>query len=238
VGAGLDAIEWEANLHVGAGDLRAAEETMMATLKAGLTTASLASIYQAGSEDEGRRRFDALLTTASVMQAPLLRIYACAEVGKPEDFSSELRRLGDKSAQRGITLCISFGRKTFLDRYERAKSLLDAVGHDFVKLAWEDLPGARKAEATAALAELGRLAGLVVARCAAKDGSALPIAGEEDAWRERLRAFKLVEKDPKMGSFVFLGAKRVEGSAGDESLSRDSSSLRAIVEEIEPRRRR
>lgn len=235
--AGLDAIEWETNLHVAAGDLRSAEETMMATLQAGLTTASLASIYGAGGSDEGHKRFGTLLATASAMHAPLLRIYVSASVAELRDLASELTVLGDLAAEKGITLCLSFGRKTFLDHYDRARSLLAAVRHDFVKLAWEDLPGTLHAEATTALEDFGRAAGLLVARCAAKDGSALPLAREAEAWRERLRAFKLSEPDPKMGSFVFLGATRAEGQEGEDSLSEDAGSLRSLIEELEPRKR-
>ena len=232
VGARLDAVEWEANLHVGVGDLHAAEETMIATLTAGLTTASYASIYRAGSEDAGYKRFAALLATAAVLQAPLLRIYTCSGAEKPGDFVSELKRLGDLTAKKGITLCLSYGRKTILDDYDKAKSIVEAVGHDFVRLAWEDLPGARSAEASNALKDLGRLAGLVIARCADRGGRTLPVADENDAWRERMGAFKLAEDDPKMSSFVFLGASRAEGKEGEASLSEDAKALRTIIGEI------
>jgi hypothetical protein len=235
--ARLDAIEWAADLHIGAGDLRTAGETMIATLTAGLTTASYATLYRAGVEDEGQKRFEALLATAAILQAPIMRIYACAEAERLEGLGSELRRLGDMAAKKGITICLSMGRGTSIDRYDRALRLLEAVRHDFVRLAWEDLPGARKGEATAALEGLGRLVGLVVARCAGRDGKARPVAEEEGAWRDRLRAFKLAEEDPKMGSFVFLGAARAEGKSGEESLVSDAMAMRTLVSELEPKRR-
>jgi hypothetical protein len=234
----LDAIEWAADVHVGAGDLRQAERTMIDTLTAGLTTACYSSIYRAGREDEGHKRFDALLATASTMQAPLLRIYTRDAGGKLEDMVSELGRLGDKAASRGITICLSFGRKTFLDGYARAKELVEAVRHDFVRLAWEDMPGSPAGEATAALSGLGRMAGLLLARSAARDGSPRPLAAEAGAWRERLAAFKGAEPDPKMGSFVFLGATRAEGVEGETRLTEDADALRAIVEEVDPRPKR
>jgi hypothetical protein len=150
--------------------------------------------------------------------------------------SSDL--LGDRAARKGITLCLSMGRGTCLDRYDRAQSLIEATGHDFVRLAWEDLPGARAEEATTALKGIGRLAGLVVAHCAGRDGRTRPVSEELGAWRERLAAFKLAESDPKMGSFVFLGAPREEGKPGEESLAADANALRAIVAEIEPKKKR
>jgi hypothetical protein len=234
VRARLDAIEWAADLHIAAGDLRAAEAAMIATLSAGLTTVSYSSIYRAGGPEGRNGRFDELLATASAMQAPLLRIFACPVADKLDDLVSELRTLGDKAAKKGITLCLSFGRKTFLDRYDRAVSLVEAVRHDFVRLAWEDLPGARSSEATTALQGLGRLAGVLVARSAAKDGSPRPLAEEADAWRERVGAFKRAEPDPKMGSFVLLGAARTEGEDGERALAEDASLLRSIVGALEP----
>ncbi len=241
--ARLDAVEWAADLHIPAGDSKAAGETMIATLMAGLTTASFATLYRAGGEDEGHARFGALLGTASTLQAPIMRIFACAEhhrwdeAAQLEGLGSELRRLGDMAAQKGITLCLSMGRGTCLDDYDRARRLLEAAAHDFIRLAWEDLPGAKAERATAALESLGGLAGLVIARSVGRDGAARPVSEEEEAWRSRLRAFKKTEADPKMGSFVFLGAAREEGKAGDESLALDSAALRALVEEIEPSKR-
>jgi 3-dehydroshikimate dehydratase len=102
--AGLDAIEWAADLHIPAGDQKKAGEAMIATLMAGLTTASFATLYQAGAVDEGRKRFEALLGTASGLQAPIMRIFAGAdhhqgiEGDKLEALASELRRLGDLAA--------------------------------------------------------------------------------------------------------------------------------------------
>jgi hypothetical protein len=211
---------------------------------AGLTTASYATLYRAGCEDPGHARFDALLNIASILQAPNMRIYVSAErlaesrlTGK-DGLAEELREAGDRAAKKGITLCLSMGRGTDLDRYERARGLVQGTDHEFVRLAWEDLPNVRPAEATEALADVGGLARLLVARCAGRDGAARPISAEADAWRSRLRAFKQAEADPKMGSFVFLGAPRAEGKAGEESLSADAEALRAMVAELEPKKPR
>ena len=244
VAARLDAVEWAADLHIGPGAVKVAGETMIATLMAGLTTASYATLYQAGGEDEGGARFNALLQTAATLQAPNMRIYAYAEhrtaseTERIEALASELRCLGDRAAEKGVTLCLSMGRGTYLDGYERAFGLVEATKHDFVRLAWEDLPGARAESATASLEDKSRLAELLVARCAGRDGKARSVEAEKDAWRSRLGAFKLAERDPKMGRFVFLGATRAEGDEGTASLAADADALRALVEEIEPRKKR
>ncbi len=243
--AKLDAVEWAADLHIGPDDIHAAEEAMMATLQAGLTTASYATLYRAGAEGGNFCRFDALLRIASVMQAPIMRIFASGRGLWPEtkaqgedkslaELAAALGRLGDRAAERGITLCLSMGRGTSLDRYDRAARLVAAVDHDFVRLAWEDLPGAAADDATAALESAGRFASAVIARCTGRDGKALLV--EQDAWRDRIMAFKRAEQDPKMSSFLLLGAARVEGAAGEASLAADVRALRALVAEVEPRK--
>jgi 3-dehydroshikimate dehydratase len=235
--AGLEAVEWAADVHIVAGDSRAAEEAMMATLMAGLTTASYATLYRAGAEDGDFTRFDALIKIASILQAPIMRLFAGGDEDAPS-LAPELEKLGGRAAERGITLCVSMGRGTGLDSYKRAARLVAAVDHDFVRFAWEDLPGAPEEEASAALEGLGRYAGLVLAKSAGRDGKPRPIAEGESEWRRRIRAFKLAETDPKMGSFVLLGGARAEGAEGTETLARDAETLRALVAEVEPKRNR
>jgi 3-dehydroshikimate dehydratase len=241
--AGLDAIEWSADTHIGVDDLKAAESVMMATLMAGLTVASLATLYRAGSEDRDFARFDALLGMASAIQAPIMRIFvygngspkgSAAPDGSWAEAASVLQRLGDRAADKGITLCLSMGRGTALDTYGRAARLVAAVKHDFVRLALEDLPGSSAREATAAFEGAGRLAGLVVARCTGRDG--MPRALDAGEWRERIGAYKKAEADPKMGSFLLLGAARPEGEVGAESLAADVLALRSLISDLEPRK--
>ncbi len=238
--ARLDAIEWSADVHIGAQDLSKAGEAMMATLMAGLTTVSYATLYRAGTEEGGFPHFDALLKVASALQAPIMRIFACAPGSVSRDgaggegrnlvlLSSVLRQLGDRAAERGITLCLSMGRGTCLDNYERAAELAGLVGHDFVRLAWEDLPGSPAAQATAGLACAGKYASLLIARCARRDGESVAIAANEEAWLERIRLFRLSEMDPKMGSFILLAAARPEGRLGDDSLAADAQRMRDLV---------
>lgn len=228
--AGLDAVEWAADAHVGAGDPKAAEAAMIATLMAGLTIASYSTLYRAGSEDDGFKHFDALLGIASTLQAPLMRMYACAKL--PEDEAcSELMSLGDRAAKKGIRLCLSMGRGTGLGDYRQVARLAATIKHDFIRLAWEDLPGCKPGEASAALEGAGSFAAVLVARSAGRDGKPRAIAEELGAWRRRISAFKKAEMDPKMGSFVLLGASRAEGPAGDESLANDVKTLRALIAE-------
>jgi hypothetical protein len=240
VAARLDAIEWAADAHIGIGDHKAAERLMMETLSAGLTTASYATLYRVGPDDGELGRFDALLETASILHAPIMRLYAWGNSVDADDsagsrykaFSarvSQFQRLGDRAAAKGITLCMSMGRGDCLERYARAIRLVGAIDHEFVKMTWEDLPGATAEDATSALVRLGRHAALIIARCAAKDGKPLPLVPED--WKARIQSFKRCEGDHKMSKFVLLGASRPEDPAGDLSLAADAAALRSLVSE-------
>jgi len=242
--AGLDAIEWSAEAHVATGDFATAEATMIATLTAGLTIASYATLYRAGCEDESLARFDTALKTAMTLQSPIMRIYTCASgligsaLERESELVSRLRSLGDRAAEKGITLCLSMGRGTCIDRYERGLSLVKAAAHDYLRLAWEDLPLTRSGDATAALEDIGPLAGLAIARCIGRDGVLRPVSSDLDAWRSRVKAYKLAGMDPRMGRFVMLGAMRAEGAEGDASLATDAGVLRGMIAELEPPKKR
>ena len=240
--AKLDAVEWAADAHIGVDDLPTAEEAMMATLRAGLAIASYATLYRAGTADAGFFRFDALLRIASALQAPIMRIYAgdrltIGDGSEPVEgrnlaaLTVQLQRLGDRAANKGITLCVSMGRGSSFDRHESAARIVTSVSHDFVRLAWEDLPGASAGEAAAVLEGARRFIGLVVARSSGSDGKPHPIAENEAEWRERIRIIKSAETNSGLNSFLLLASARPDGPGGDESLAEDAATLRGLVAE-------
>ena len=225
--AKLDAVEWAADAHIGVDDLPTAEEAMMATLRAGLAIASYATLYRAGT---------------AALQAPIMRIYAgdrltIGDGSEPVEgrnlaaLTVQLQRLGDRAANKGITLCVSMGRGSSFDRHESAARIVTSVGHDFVRLAWEDLPGASAGEAAAVLEGARRFIGLVVARSSGSDGKPHPIAENEAEWRERIRIIKRAETNSGLNSFLLLASARPDGPGGDESLAEDAATLRGLVAE-------
>jgi 3-dehydroshikimate dehydratase len=239
--AGLDALEWAGGMHVPLDDAQAAEAIMMETLRAGLTIASFAPLYRAGASGEMGLRFEAVLQAASILQAPALRVYvgeareSGGGSGDAVRLAESLRRLGDKAAARGITLCLSFGRNTWMDRYSAALALAAAVGHPFVRLAWESLPGMLPAAASAALDEFAGSVSMLIARRLDRDGQPERLSDEADQWRRRISAFKRAETDPKMARFVVIGAVRDDSRSGDvlPSLAEDLQFLKGLVADVE-----
>ena len=250
--AGFDAVEWGSEAHAPGEDPKAADDLMIDTLRAGLTIASYAPLYRAGSDGGFNARFGAVLEAAARLQAPYIRIFAGqsrpagrrrrppAEDPGLEPLAAELRRLGDLAAERGRSLCICPCPDTWADSYEAASALAAAAGHPFVSLAWEPLPGASDEAASAALEAAGRGVRLIMARKLGRDGAAGRLADDEAHWRRRLAAFKAAESDSKMGSFVILGAARVGAEPGDDlpGLQEDLRFLKGLAAELEGPARR
>ena len=241
--AGIDAIEWAGDIHVPHNDASVARETMIDTLRAGLTTASYAPLYRVESGGEPGLRFDAVLDAAVELHSPILRVFVGESSATSKDAEqrghliAELKRLGDRAGQRGMTVCLSFGRNTYLDRYAPAVDLVNEIAHPFVRLAWEALPGTAPEECSAALEAAGGSVGMLLVRRIERDGASGPLEKEEAAWRKRLAAFKRAEIDPKMGQFIVIGAIRdsapQDSAAALPGLAEDVALLRRLIAEIE-----
>ncbi|HET7839147.1 MAG TPA: hypothetical protein VFL04_05265 [Rectinemataceae bacterium] len=240
--AGAEAREWADGVHVPHDDHKAAEQVMIETLRAGLTTASYSAIHLPEADGGSEARTESVFMAADILQAPNIRLFLGGHPTPRPDPSrrsrlvADARRLGDRAAKSGRTICLSMGSHTFLDRYAEALALTAEIGHPYVRLAWDALPGVNAEEASGALEEAGSSVCLVMARHVERDGIARGLAGEEAQWRRRLAAFKRTELDPKMGLFVFVGAMR-DGASGAEGaqacLAEDISLLRRIADELE-----
>lgn len=230
--AGLDGVEWAGEAHVPTGDGAAQDRLLMDTLRAGLTVASIASLYRVTPGAEQGLGFESLLAGAVRLQAPVLRVYAGAlpaarlSPAEREALRGELSRLGDLAGKRGVTICLSLGRNTSLDNYAAAIGVVEGAAHPFVRLAWEPLPGVEAAKATAALESAARGVGLLLAKRSDRDGKGGPLSEEGEAWRLRLEAYRRGEGDPSMSRFVLLG--RV-GEDDEGRLREDAAFLRSLA---------
>jgi hypothetical protein len=238
---GFDAIEWAGDAHVPAGNGKLAMAILMDSLRAGVTVASYAPLYRAKAGGEWGLGFETILATAVALHAPNLRIFAGADPADrllPPDreaLVAELRRLGGLAAARGVTVALGLGRRTALEAHAAARSIVDEVGHPFVKLAWEQLPGAPDAEADAALdaAARGEIPGgyaLLYARRSDLTGKAASLRAEAEAWRRRLNAFDAPPHEDALGRFVILGRT---GAEDPERLRDDAAFLRDLIEDME-----
>lgn len=161
--AGLGGIEWTADTHVPHGDLRRAEKTMMATLRAGLTISAYGSFYRLGIPGQDPTAFKPILDTALRLQAPVIRIWGGALKGSripsPEELAAEGAAVADLAGKHGITLCIEPHERSAVPDFAVLERLLDAAGHPFLGACWTHLPG-NGAEPEGE-GEIARLAGLI-----------------------------------------------------------------------------
>jgi 3-dehydroshikimate dehydratase len=131
--AGLESIEWGADVHVPAGDLEAAESARTATAAAGLRVASYGSYYRAGSDDPAG--FAAVLDSARALGAPRIRIWAgdrSSIDATPADrarVALAAREAADRAAGDGIEVAFEFHGGSLTDDVESALGLLKAVAH-------------------------------------------------------------------------------------------------------------
>lgn len=234
---GLEGIEWAAESHLAPGKASEAQALLFETLMARLAIVSFAALYRVDPARENGLGFTALLDTASSLQAPILRIfagrlaYAKADPAERKALKAEVHRLGDLSAERGITLCLSLCRGTALEDYASAQVLIAELAHPFVRLAWEAMPGRPSEEGTATLEGLKAETALVLARSADSQGQASSLAAEVEAWDRRVGAFLAGETAPKMSRFILLGRM---GNDDEAMLREDAAFLGGLAKAKNP----
>ncbi|MDQ0948988.1 3-dehydroshikimate dehydratase [Streptomyces phaeochromogenes] len=141
VEAGLECVEWGADVHVPAGDGAAAVRVRGATEEAGLAVASYGSYYRAGLTDPAE--FDGVLRSAVLLGAARIRIWAGAtgtEEASAEERAAvveDTRRVAALAADVGVYLAYEFHRNTLTDGADRALRLLEEVGRPDVLTYWQ-----------------------------------------------------------------------------------------------------
>ncbi|MER5427555.1 TIM barrel protein [Streptomyces sp. NPDC002588] len=188
--AGLECVEWGADIHVPAGDTDTAARVRDATEAAGLTVASYGSYYRAGHSDPAE--FGPVLRAAVRLGAPRVRIWAGAtgtEATSPERRAAvvaDTRRAARRAADAGIRLAYEFHRNTLTDGAGRTLRLLEEVGRPDVRTYWQpplDLPDA---EALAGLDTVIDQVAAVHAFSWWPGTTRQPLAARADLWRAAL----------------------------------------------------
>lgn len=137
--AGLEAIEWEAKVHVPHEDFKAARKAARLTKEAGLSVSSYGSYYIAGSVEP----FQGILRTAQELNTKMIRIWA-GDAGSDELDDAQFDRLvrdvklnAHLAQNLGITLSFEYHSNTLTDTPGSAVRLLEAIDEPNVKLYWQ-----------------------------------------------------------------------------------------------------
>lgn len=155
--AGVDGIEWGADVHAPPGGDTAVTALGARTRDAGLAVVSYGSYL--GMAPSGDEQVDAALDSAEALGAPMVRIWA--ELGvTPRSSADERRRvtehtaaLVDRIATRGFTAALEFHPGTLTETAWSTNELLDAVGRPELRTHWQPDPS----RAEAALDELAQV---------------------------------------------------------------------------------
>jgi 3-dehydroshikimate dehydratase len=195
-GAGLEGIEWGADVHVPPGDMAAAAAARAATAAAGLRVASYGSYYRAGADDPAG--FAAVLDSARALGAPRIRVWAGdvasadASPAARAAVTVAARDAADRAAAANLEVAFEFHGGTLTDEAQPALALLQAVdrgrsGAARVRSYWQppqDVPDDE------ALAGLRRLRGHVTAVHVFSwwpGSERLRLAGRGGMWRAAFR---------------------------------------------------
>lgn len=152
--AGLQCIEWGADVHVPVGDETNAAAVRGLTEDAGLAVASYGSYLRFADDGEP---VAAALATAAALGAPRIRVWAgnsgSAATGDT-DRAAVVRRLRNAcelGAEAGIELGLEFHGGTLTDDVDSTLALLDEVDHDNLATYWQPHQGMPTDEAVATM---------------------------------------------------------------------------------------
>ncbi|SJN46660.1 hypothetical protein FM104_15160 [Microbacterium esteraromaticum] len=149
--AGLEVIEWGADVHVPSGDPERAAEVARVTSDAGLSVASYGSYFRAGADEA----LTPTLDSAEALGADRVRVWAGRDDSgdaSPAQYAQIAARLQDAAAEasdRGITLALEYHRGTLADTPQATLRLLADVDSPALTTYWQPSVGAADAVALA-----------------------------------------------------------------------------------------
>ncbi|WP_405719777.1 sugar phosphate isomerase/epimerase family protein [Streptomyces sp. NBC_00046] len=156
--AGLEAVEWGADVHAPPTEPDALRAARGACDRYGLTCCSYGSYFRA--TQDGLAAFPWVARAAVLLGAPRVRVWAGAlgsAAATPQERSETaacLREAARIGADHGLELALEFHSKTLTDTVASTVRLLDEVGADNLRTYWQPPLDAPDEEALAGLSQL------------------------------------------------------------------------------------
>ncbi|QNE79536.1 TIM barrel protein [Streptomyces finlayi] len=221
--AGLEVIEWGADVHAPAREPDTVRAVREASERYGLTCCSYGSYFRAGPGELAG--FPALARAAVLLGAPRMRVWAGGAGSRSTSRDerrgvvTRLREAAVIAADHGVGLALEFHAKTLTDTAASTVRLLDEVDADNLRTYWQPPLDAPDEAALAGLAELGDRVDGVHVFSWWPGNHRLPLAAREDLWTR---------------VFAALGARQLRPDAllefvpGDDPalLAREAATLR------------
>ncbi|WP_328908769.1 sugar phosphate isomerase/epimerase [Streptomyces sp. NBC_00234] len=206
--AGLELVEWGADVHAPPHEPDTVRAVRDATDRHGLVCCSYGSYFRAAPGELAG--FPALARTAVLLGAPRMRVWA-GDAGSGEASPAErrgvvagLREASRIAADHGLELGLEFHAKTLTDTVASTLRLLDEVGAPQLRTYWQPPQDAPDDTALAGLSALGDRVCAVHVFSWWPGNHRLPLAAREDLWagvfdvlrEQRLRPDALLEFVP------------------------------------------
>ncbi|MFG2502216.1 sugar phosphate isomerase/epimerase family protein [Streptomyces sp. NPDC048441] len=184
--AGLEVVEWGADVHAPPQELDTVRAVRDASDRYGLACCSYGSYFRAGAGESAG--FPALARAAVLLGAPRMRVWA-GGVGSRAATPSErhgtavrLREASLAAADHGLELALEFHAGTLTDTVASTLRLLDEVGAPNLRTYWQPPLDAPDAAALAGLAELGDRVSAVHVFSWWPGNRRLPLTDRRDLW--------------------------------------------------------
>lgn len=211
--AGLEGIEWGADVHVPAGDIAAAEKARKITEDAGLSVFAYGSYFRPGECKDAAEEFKPVLDSAVALGAPLIRVWAGAKWSwyADEAYSNKViddtKIICDMAAEKNIKISYEYHGWSLTDNRFSAVDAWDRVKKDNMSLYWQPNFGLSTEENCLALKMIMPHMDYVHVFYWAPDGEKLPMADGLDVWKKFADILKSDGKDHcVMMEFVKDGA--------------------------------
>ncbi|MFG2599725.1 sugar phosphate isomerase/epimerase family protein [Streptomyces sp. NPDC048462] len=189
-GAGLEVIEWGADVHAPAAEPDTVRAVRQATDRYGMTCCSYGSYFRATRGELAG--FPAVARAAVLLGAPRIRVWAgaagsrSASPGERRETVRCLREAARIAAGHGLLLAPEFHGGTLTDTVASTARLLDEVGAENVRTYWQPPLDAPDEEALAGLAELADRVCAVHAFSWWPGNNRLPLGARSHLWTAAL----------------------------------------------------
>jgi len=192
--AGLEGVEWGADVHAPPGDLPAARDVGARTRDAGLRVTSLGSYHRTGVHADGA--FDDVLATALALGAPRVRVWA-GDAGSADADDADRARVAAGAADAvrrardaGVEVGLEWHGGTLTDTPGSTAALLAAVddltGAPELSTYWQPAVDVGDADALASLVALLPRVGALHVFAWGPGTRRRPLAARADLWRRVL----------------------------------------------------
>jgi sugar phosphate isomerase/epimerase len=225
--AGLEAVEWGADVHVLPGDTAGAVDARDRCLAAGISCPSYGSYFMAGHSPDPE--FHAVASTAATLGASTVRVWAPGDPRAAESESARVVRslahACDVAIDHQLTVAVEYHPGTLTEDATATTRLVTRVGRPNFAAYWQPHPGPDAAVELAALRHLAdHLAHLHVFSWTAHS-ERLPLAEHAEMWRDAMS----IAADQRAEGTRCAYLEFVEGD-DPEALIRDAATLRAWLD--------